>query len=53
MKPVNLHAHEDRLLELAYGELPPGEAQAVQAHVASCARCAQELDAIVSSSSSS
>ncbi len=46
MKPQNLHAHEDRLLDFAYGELPPPEAQAVQSHLEGCARCSEVLDGI-------
>jgi hypothetical protein len=43
MNPQNLHAHEDRLLDFAYGELPVPDAQVVEAHVQGCARCAQAL----------
>lgn len=42
MNPT-LHSHEDKLLELAYGELPAAEARAVEAHVAGCARCSGAL----------
>ena len=34
---------QDRLLELAYGELPPKEAREAEAHAASCAECGAEL----------
>ena len=43
MNPQNLHAHEDRLLDFAYGELPVPEARVVEAHVQGCARCTQAL----------
>lgn len=43
MNPQNLHAHEDRLLDFAYGELPTSEARVVEAHLQGCARCAQAL----------
>ena len=33
------HPHEDRLLLLAYGDLPEAEAAEVEAHVAGCATC--------------
>ena len=33
MKPQNLHAHEDRLLDFVYGELPPLEARAVESEL--------------------
>ncbi|HEV8398691.1 MAG TPA: zf-HC2 domain-containing protein [Gemmatimonadales bacterium] len=33
------HPYEDRLLLLAYGDLPAAEAAEVEAHVASCATC--------------
>jgi hypothetical protein len=36
----------ERLLELAYGELAPGEAREVEAHAASCEACRAELGAI-------
>ena len=42
MKPA-AHQYEDKLLELAYGELPESEATAVEAHVQGCARCRQSL----------
>ncbi|MBX7099152.1 MAG: hypothetical protein K1X89_15685, partial [Myxococcaceae bacterium] len=41
-----VHQDEDRLLELAYGELPAHEASAVEAHVRGCARCAASLEQI-------
>jgi len=37
------HPQEDRLLLLAYGELPEDEAAEVEVHVASCATCAAAL----------
>lgn len=37
------HQYEDKLLEFAYGELPGHEADAVDAHVRGCARCAEAL----------
>jgi len=46
MKPQNLHAHEDRLLDFAYGELPPLEARVVESHVEGCARCSELLAGI-------
>ncbi|TQF11074.1 zf-HC2 domain-containing protein [Myxococcus llanfairpwllgwyngyllgogerychwyrndrobwllllantysiliogogogochensis] len=46
MKPQNLHAHEDRLLDFAYGELPAPDAQVVESHLQGCARCTQALDDI-------
>ncbi|WP_164018400.1 anti-sigma factor family protein [Pyxidicoccus trucidator] len=46
MNPQNLHAHEDRLLDFVYGELPVPEARAVEAHLQGCARCTQALDDI-------
>lgn len=46
MKPQGAHAHEDRLLDFAYGELPPSEAQLVEQHVHGCSRCSEALDGI-------
>jgi hypothetical protein len=46
MKPQSLHAHEDRLLDFVYGELPPQEARAVESHLEGCSRCSQLLDGI-------
>lgn len=40
------HQSEDTLLEFAYGELPPHEAKAVDAHVRGCPRCAEALSDI-------
>lgn len=40
------HQYEDKLLEFAYGELPPHEASAVDAHVQGCTRCAELLSEI-------
>ena len=40
------HQYEDKLLEFAYGELPQHEADAVDAHVRGCDRCAQSLSEI-------
>lgn len=45
MKPT-VHQYEDKLLELAYGELPAHEASAVEAHVQGCARCSTALSEI-------
>ncbi len=45
MKPA-VHQYEDKLLELAYGELPPNEASAVESHVRSCSRCTEALSEI-------
>ena len=36
-------AYTDRLLDLAYGELPKREAREVEAHAASCDACRAEL----------
>ncbi len=38
------HPHEDRLLLLAYGELPEVEAAQVEAHIATCATCREDLE---------
>ena len=46
MKTQGSHAHEDRLLDFAYGELPPTEAQLVEQHVHGCSRCSEALDGI-------
>jgi Putative zinc-finger len=46
MKTQGTHAHEDRLLDFAYGELPPTEAQLVEQHVHGCSRCSEALDGI-------
>jgi hypothetical protein len=43
MKPQVIHAQEDRLLDFAYGELQPSEAQLVKQHVEGCSRCAEAL----------
>ncbi|RKH34164.1 anti-sigma factor family protein [Corallococcus sicarius] len=43
MSAQNAHAHEDRLLDFAYGELPPSEAQTLEQHVHGCARCSKAL----------
>lgn len=40
------HQSEDTLLEFAYGELPPHEAEAVDAHVRGCPKCAEALSGI-------
>ncbi len=40
------HQYEDKLLEFAYGELSPHEADAVDAHVKGCATCAESLVAL-------
>ncbi len=41
-----VHHFEDKLLEFAYGELALHEANAIEAHVRGCSRCAQALDEI-------
>ena len=46
MKPQNLHAHEDRLLDFAYGELPAQEARVVETHLQGCTRCTELLEGI-------
>jgi anti-sigma factor RsiW len=46
MKPQNLHAQEDRLLDFVYGELPPLEARAVESHLEGCPRCSELLNDI-------
>src|SRR3954465_3858185 len=45
MKPQT-HTYEDKLLDFAYGELPPHEAKAVEAHVKGCVKCADALGSI-------
>lgn len=45
MKPA-VHQYEDKLLELAYGELPQHEANAVESHVRTCTRCTEALGQI-------
>jgi len=47
MKPV-VHQFEDKLLDFAYGELQPHEAEAVDAHVRGCTRCSESLSNITS-----
>src|SRR4030095_9825822 len=44
--PVPTHPEDDRLLELAYGEVPASEARALRQHVDGCARCRKVLDGI-------
>ncbi|ADO73212.1 zf-HC2 domain-containing protein [Stigmatella aurantiaca] len=46
MKPQNLHAPEDRLLDFAYGELSAKEALAVESHLEGCPRCREALASI-------
>lgn len=46
MKPQNVHAQEDRLLDFAYGELPASEAQVVESHLQGCPRCTEALNEI-------
>jgi len=44
--PVPTHPEDDRLLELAYGEVPASEARTLRQHVEGCARCRGVLDGI-------
>lgn len=46
MKTQGTHAHEDRLLDFAYDELPPTEARLVEQHVQGCSRCSETLAGI-------
>ncbi|HYO59723.1 zf-HC2 domain-containing protein [Archangium sp.] len=46
MKTQGAHAHEDRLLDFAYGELPPTEARLVEQHVQGCSRCSEALEGL-------
>ena len=47
MRPqVPTHPDDDRLLELAYGEVPATEARTLRQHVDGCARCRKVLDGI-------
>lgn len=46
MKSHGIHAHEDRLLDFAYGELPPTEAEVMEQHLRGCSRCSETLDGI-------
>jgi hypothetical protein len=47
MRPqVPIHPDEDRLLELAYGEMPAAEARTLRKHVDGCTRCRSVLDGI-------
>ena len=41
-----VHQYEDKLLEFAYGELPPHEADVVDAHVRGCTKCSEALSQI-------
>lgn len=43
---ASAHAHQDKLLDFAYGELPAEEARRVEQHVQSCAKCNDELGSI-------
>ncbi len=47
MKP-GVHQFEDKLLDFAYGELQPHEAEAVDAHVRGCSKCSESLSNITS-----
>lgn len=38
------HPHEDRLLLLAYGELPDADAAELETHLAACAACREDLE---------
>jgi hypothetical protein len=40
------HPDDDRLLELAYGEVPASEARSIRQHVDGCPRCRDVLDGI-------
>jgi len=44
--PLPTHPDDDRLLELAYGEVPASEARALRQHVDGCSRCLAVLDGI-------
>lgn len=44
-RDVNGHPDEDVLMRLAEGDLPDGEAAAVQAHLDDCPACRREVDA--------
>ena len=46
MKTQNAHAHEDRLLDFAYDELPASEARLVEEHLQACSRCTEALQGI-------
>lgn len=41
-----VHDYADRLLDLAYGELPTPQARELEAHVRGCSQCANALDDI-------
>src|SRR2546430_472339 len=41
-----VHSYEDKLLDFAYGELPPHEARAVEVHLKGCAKCSDALGSI-------
>lgn len=41
---MNCETFRDRVHELIYWQLPPADAQAAQAHVADCPRCAEHLE---------
>lgn len=43
---TGVHQFEDKLLDFAYGELQPREAEAVDAHVRGCPRCTEALSHI-------
>ncbi|MFL5320926.1 MAG: anti-sigma factor family protein [Myxococcaceae bacterium] len=45
MKPA-VHDYADKLLDLAYGELPGGEASQLEAHVLTCEQCSEALHSI-------
>lgn len=46
MKTQSAHAHEDRLLDFAYEELPPSEARLMEQHLQGCSRCTEALASI-------
>ena len=42
------HPHEERLLLLAYGELPDADAAELETHLAVCAACREDLERLES-----
>jgi hypothetical protein len=43
---MNCHEISSELVSAAYGELPPGQQQAVDAHLSSCPSCRAEFEAV-------